>query len=96
MQNQAPGYSAPKKRVKGVKKGSSQVRTGQSPKGRTKAKVNKQVRKTSWYSKNRAGVKTTKTPGMKSTALGPSIQRQQPMTNNQAGAFEFPGAAPLL
>lgn len=92
MQNQAPGYVPRKKRaIKGVRKGND----GNVRQASKKAGKNKQVRKTSAYSKNRTGFKMTTLPGYKSFALESSMKPIQQQSNNLPG-FNFPGAAPLL
>lgn len=93
MQTQAPGYKPTKKRViKGVRKGG----TGSGVKSPKKVgNMNKRVRKTSAYSKNRTGVKTTKIRGYKSTAFDNPVKSQQALTNNLPG-FQAPIGPPSV
>lgn len=92
LQTQAPGYM-PNKPGPGVKRAN---RKGGVTGGQPSRRAKKQVRKTSPYSKNRTGVKTTKmATGYKSMMLGNPIQKQVPQSN-MPGAFNFPGSAPLL
>lgn len=88
MQHQAPSYRPTnKKRIKGVRIG-NQVTSNQS----RSAVVKKQrVRKTSPYSKNRSGVKTTKTPGMKGSTMNQPMAPRVPVQSNSPGAFPFSG-----
>ena len=90
MQTQAPGYKPSKNNAPGYKKG---VR-GNVKTGNKKGNMNKMVRKTSPYSKNRTGVRTTKIgKGYKSMALDSSIKNQQSLSNNSPG-FNFPLGPP--
>lgn len=76
MQNQAPGYK-PAKSKPGIKKGSKQVRGGNAKKN---------VRKTSAYSKNRTGIKTTKMPqSYKGMMMNQPLSRVPVQSNNMPG-----------